>query len=117
MDMPMQQWVFPAQLIRVIDGDSAVLRLDCGFNTYRIDHIRLLGVDAPEVRGVSRERGLAATAYVRGWFALTTGEWPLVIETHKSDAFGRYLGTIWDANTGDCLNSSLLASGHAVVYQ
>lgn len=116
MDMPTQQWVFPAQLIRVIDGDSAVLRLDCGFNTYRIDHIRLLGVDAPEVRGVSRNAGIAATAYVRGWYSQAVGEWPLIVRTYKSDSFGRYLALCWRIIDGACLNRDLLAAGHAVVY-
>lgn len=117
MDMPAQQWVFPARLVRVIDGDSQVLEISLGFHLYRIDHIRLLGVDAPEVRGVSKVAGDLATAYVRAWYAQAQGEWPLVVRTYKSDSFGRYLALCWRIIDGACLNRDLLAAGHAVVYQ
>jgi micrococcal nuclease len=116
--MPERNWVFPAQLIRVIDADTLVLRLDCGFNTYRIDHIRLLGVNAPEVRGVSKVAGDAATEYVRQWMSAAGAMvgWSLIVQTHKSDDFGRYLALVFRLSDSACLNDNLLTSGHAVVY-
>lgn len=112
--MPTHSWVFPARLVRVIDADTLITQIDCGFQTYRVDRLRLLGLNAPEVHGVTREFGLAATAYVAAWLSLATGDWPLVVETHKSDVFGRYLALVYRLIDAACLNTDLLTSGHAV---
>ena len=115
-EMPQHSWVFPARLVRIIDGDTVVTECDCGFSTYRIDHLRLLGVNTPERHGPSKAAGDAATAYVIEWMRAAVGEWPLIVETHKSDDFGRYLALVWRLADQRQLNDDLLTSGHAVVY-
>ena len=51
------------------------------------------------------------------WLSWVEGmEWPLTVQTAKSDAFGRYLARIWRTTDGRCLNDDLLAAGHAVVF-
>lgn len=114
--MPTHNWVFPARLMRVIDADTLDVSISQGMHTYRVDRLRLLGLNAPEVRGVTRVAGLAATAYVVDWMAVAVGEWPLRTETHKSDVFGRYLAVVWRVIDGACLNDDLLESGHAVPF-
>lgn len=117
--MELLLWNYRARLVRVVDGDTADVQLDFGMHCYRIERLRLLGVNAPELRGPEHERGLAATEYVRRWFdaAASTGmEWPLIIHTEKSDAFGRYLGQVTRLVDGDNLNAALIRDGHAVVF-
>lgn len=118
--MPERLWVYRASWERVIDGDTVDTRVDAGFRNYRRERLRLLGVNAPEMKGATREAGLAARAYVEAWLAeaelgATDDSWPLIIETSKSDAFGRFLAVVWRVSDGACLNEALLADGHAVV--
>lgn len=111
-------WAYRAQLVRVVDGDTIDVTVDAGFANYRTERLRLLGVNAPEMRGPSRPAALAAAGYVTSWLGAVPfdDDWPLVIETHKGDAFGRYLARVWRTTDGRCLNDDLLASGHAVRF-
>jgi endonuclease YncB( thermonuclease family) len=56
-------WVVHAVVVRVIDGDSVVLNLDLGWQTWRANEsVRLAHVDAPERR--DQARWAAAKAFV-----------------------------------------------------
>ena len=115
--MPAQLWVYRARPLLVVDGDTVDVLIDAGFRASRTERLRLLGLNTPEVRGESRPAGLAARAFVSTWLAgIGTSDWPLVIQTAKADAFGRYLATIWRAVDGCCLNDDILAAGHAVPF-
>lgn len=49
MDM---QWLYRATCERIVDGDSVICSIDCGFNVIlRKRSVRLLGVDTSETRG------------------------------------------------------------------
>ncbi len=112
-------WVFRARWTRVVDGDTLHVYLDQGFHAYRIENLRLLGLNAPEMRGDTREAGLKARQFVIDWLAdadSSSLEWSLIIQTEKADAFGRYLATIWRVVDGACLNDDLLTSGNAVPF-
>lgn len=108
-------WAYRARPARVIDGDTIDVTVDAGFANYRTERLRLLGVNTPEKRGPTLGAGLLAQGYVEEWLEDAEGEWPLVIVTKKSDAFGRYLARVWRPD-GRCLNDDLLAAGHAVVF-
>lgn len=121
--MPDQLWVYRARLVRVVDGDTMDVTIDAGFHSYRLERLRLLGLNAPEVKGPTKAAGDAATAYVKNWLGLhwqmngdAPAAWPLVIQTAKSDVFGRFLATVWSADTGACLNDDLVKAGHAVPF-
>lgn len=126
--IPLQLWVYRARTVRVIDGDTIDVLVDHGFHALAVERFRLLGVDTPEVRGETREAGEAARGYTISWLGVAahemptelrstlTGDWPLVIETSKSDSFGRWLAMVWRASDGACLNDDLLAAGMAVPY-
>jgi micrococcal nuclease len=116
--MPAHNWVFPARLIKIVDADTQDYLIDQAMHSQRIERVRLLGVNAPEVRGVSKVAGDAATEYVRQWMnaADATVGWSLIVQTHKSDDFGRYLALVFRLSDSACLNDNLLTSGHAVVY-
>jgi micrococcal nuclease len=113
-------WVYRAYCVRVVDGDTLDVYLDSGFHSYRVERLRLLGVNCPEVRGPTKAAGDAATRYVGDWLVVAetpADEWSLVIQTQKTDVFGRYLTTLWRVVDGACLNEDLLASGHAVPHK
>ena len=110
-------WRFRAKLVRVLDGDTCDVMLDAGFQTYREERLRLLGVNCPEVHGATRAAGLEATRFSANWLAAAGDGWSLVVESSKSDVFGRYLARVTRVSDGACLNDDLLAAGHAVPWQ
>ncbi len=62
--MKNKPWVFPAVLIRVIDGDTIEAKVDLGFNIFFNEKFRLARIDCPEPRGANKVKGLAASAYL-----------------------------------------------------
>jgi|SRR5215510_2739161 len=114
--MPTQNWTFKAKLIRVVDGDTIDLEIDIGLHGRRIERMRLLGINCPEMHGDARPAGLAAKDYTSKWLESLDVDWPLVISTYKSDVFGRYLAVVWRRSDGSCLNDDLVASGNAIPF-
>jgi len=111
-----------ARVLRVIDGDTIDVEIDCGFRTVRTERLRLLGVNAPELRArepAEREAAQLAKAHLMQRLPATPGRWSVLIRTSKADAFGRYLADIW-AGPSDIpahhVNAELLSLGLASVY-
>jgi len=108
-------YTFDARVLRVIDGDTFEVQLDRGFHDGSMKRLRLLDVNCPEVRGLTRAAGDRATEFTREWIlAAGDGEWPFTVQTTKADAFGRYLATVWRRVDKACLNVDLITEGHAV---
>lgn len=112
-------WEYRARLVRIVDGDTLEVEIDVGFHGKQTEQLRLLGVNTPELKGTSREAGLRAKEFVRIWLvnAVTMAvnkDWPLIIQTQKDDAFGRYLATVFASSNMASLNEGLILSGNAV---
>lgn len=110
-------WYYQAELVRVIDGDTVVMRVDLGFSIYSEHAIRLAGINCPEH---GTPEGDAATAFTRQWFVDHPNG--LEIQTFKgseTEKYGRYLAYVYP-KVGDgavTLNAALLEAGHAVVMK
>lgn len=103
----MSLWSVPAEVIRVIDGDTIELTLDLGWRIYLRAPCRLLGINCPEKNTAA---GLAAKAYAQD--VIKPGM-PVRFISHKLDKYGRPLGTlIYDTNKD--FGAQLLGAGHAV---
>ena len=46
---------YSAQVLRVVDGDTVDVLIDCGFSTFKKERVRLYGIDAPESRTRDKE--------------------------------------------------------------
>ena len=105
--------------MRVIDGDTIDVDIDLGFYVWiRKQRIRLVGIDAPELKGDTRQEGQAATEHLK---SLIEGE-SIILRTVKGndggdrdDSFGRWLGTIYHGDMD--VNAEMIRSGHAVAYE
>lgn len=101
---------YGCEVTEVVDGDTLKVRVDLGFGI-RSDHkLRLLGLDAPEIR---TPQGKAAKLWVTRWFSDNPG--PYELHTRKgreTEKYGRYLGALFAAN-GRLLNDDILNAGHA----
>lgn len=109
---------YSAIINRIIDGDSIILDIDLGFNTWLNNQsIRLHGIDTPETRTrdlVEKQQGLLAKNRVLE--LLSPGD-TVTIKTilDKHEKFGRILGQI-ELSNGINLNRLLIEERLAVEY-
>jgi micrococcal nuclease len=112
------RFVYAAQLVRVVDGDTLDLRIDLGFDVGMEGRFRLFGVNAPERHGATFAAGEAARRLVEGLLA-AAGPDRLRVRTYKDrrEKYGRYLADVFvgDAqgrwqSVSTCLLQNQLAS-------
>lgn len=114
-------YVFKAIVLEVVDGDTLVVDVDCGFEIKKKERIRLAGIDCPDV---ITEEGREAAEYVRNQLARVSF---VMLRTTKVDINGRFLGHVFyslddtmekdDIYTeGRYLNQELLDKELARVY-
>lgn len=111
-------WIPRLTVRRVLDGDTIEAEdVDLGYHVHiRGVMFRILGVNAPEMKGSSRPAGQIAKEYTAAWLAVHAGHGVgLLVASIGSDNFGRWLGDVY-CGLGDHLGEGLLASGNAVVY-
>jgi len=107
---------FPAKVLRVVDGDTLELLIDCGFDIHSRQMVRLARVDTPEIRGEERNEGLKSMEFVEDF--LHGVEQVLVTTQKDRGKFGRYIGEIVVIKDGEMVNLSdrLLEEGLAEEY-
>lgn len=105
-------YTYKAHVISVIDGDTLDLDVDLGFNTHLRERFRLMGINAPEIRGAERERGLEAKLFVEALLPLGK---EVLVHTFKDrkEKYGRWLANIY-LEDGRELCFMLLDAGLAV---
>lgn len=116
---------YPVKITRVIDGDTVDADIDLGFNEYKKDRIRLIGIDTPESRTRNKKEkalGLAAKARLKELIAQAPlmpgkrGKKAIFLKTTKDGKgkFGRILGTLLIGEVDVC--ETLISEGHARPY-
>jgi micrococcal nuclease len=99
---------YPAELFRVVDGDTLELLVDVGFGILTRQKFRLARIDAPEM-GTSE--GRESKAFVQSFF--DSGK-ECQIESHKGDRYGRWICEL--TKDGINLSDRLLESGNALPW-
>lgn len=105
---------YKAKIINVVDGDTVDATVDVGFKMTTVQRLRLLSINTAELTSkdpVERAAALAAKLYLVDNLLNKS----VVIKTEKSDAFGRYLATIF--LDGVDFNNTLLEKGLAVPFK
>ena len=112
-----QLYTFVAYVDRVIDGDTIWVNIDLGFAMWSRQKLRLRGIDTPELKS---QKGLKSKHYVEQKLKKVPF---LVIKTHGSDKYDRYLVDILYlegekdpqkvVEKGEFLNQNLLDLGLA----
>lgn len=99
----------------IYDGDTITVDIDLGLGCWiHNEKLRLLRINAPEVKGESRTEGMAARNYLRTLLAKKE----IVIETYLDDKekYGRFLAEVWvkgDDGAYFNVNDALVQAGHA----
>lgn len=111
-------YVYRANVVSVYDGDTVKLDIDLGLNVWiHKSSVRLYGIDAPEIKGKERPKGIKARDRLR---YLVDGK-EVIIRTHKdrTGKYGRYLVEIYTIGKDGRLiniNEQLVKEKHAVEY-
>lgn len=128
-------WLYDADLVRVVDGDTVVMVLtrtfDFGFGILsRLEfpaELRLADINTPEKRSTDpdeRTRAIAAQDALTGWFGrgiarIGAHAHPFIVATRKHDKWGRYTARIWPVAGGtesQSANEYLVEQGFAVPF-
>lgn len=116
-------YVYRAEIVSVHDGDTVTARVDVGFRVSVYTELRLLGINAPELK--TGKPGKDATDHLKGLLARYriggTDDVPVaVIKTRKDkdDKYGRMLAEIqgFDGDRLVSLNELMVRDGFAVPY-
>lgn len=103
---------------RVIDGDTVVCDVDLGFGVWMRSLVfRLYGLNAPEMRGLSRERGQASKSYLEDIFERGSSLGCTVV-THKDkrEKYGRMLGVFYVGDSMWSVNSEMIDAGMGIKF-
>jgi micrococcal nuclease len=109
-------YIYRATIIKVLDGDTIDVDIDCGFDIKKKERVRLAGVEAP---AIDEDGGKEAFDYVLEQMRKAK---TIVVRTGKEDRYGRYVMHVFygleeDADkervfqTGRWLNQELLDRG------
>ncbi len=82
-------YVFDAELVRVVDGDTLLLDIDLGFEVTKRQRVRLAAINTFTA---SSKKGQAATLFVAGKLSEADR---IVVHTKRADLHGRYLAHVF----------------------
>lgn len=98
---------YKATITNVVDGDTVDAIIELGFYLTAKLRLRLHHINAPEMRGEEKEQGLISKQFLID--RILNKE--VIINTEKSDAFGRWLAVI--IIDGENINETMLKAGYA----
>lgn len=104
---------YRAIITGVYDGDSVTADIDLGFRVWAKGmKLRLLNIDAPEIRGEARPEGLTS----RDWLRERVLGKTVIVRTHKdkTEKYGRWLAEIILDNIS--INNEMVKLGYAAPY-
>ncbi|HPE76543.1 MAG TPA: thermonuclease family protein [Draconibacterium sp.] len=112
---------YKANVERIVDGDTIDVVIDLGFKITTFQRIRMARINTPETYNVKKDseeyqNGMLAKLYVEQRIAANNNE--IQLETEKvQEKYGRYIGTIWLADSAISLNDELVEKGFAKYVQ
>jgi len=80
------------KVLRVVDGDTIYLEVDLGFDIKLDIKVRLLDLNAPEIRGEERDQGII---YKQALKALIDSSDTLTVSTAERGKYGRWIGIVY----------------------
>jgi micrococcal nuclease len=108
-----KKYIYKATVTYIVDGDTVDVIVDLGFNIFHKVRLRLNGIDTPELRDRDPEKRARGVEARRRVIELLQDR-EVVIESKKTDKFGRWLADIYLESTN--INQQLITEGLAVPY-
>jgi micrococcal nuclease len=105
----------PAELVRVIDGDTVEMRALIWLDQQVTTRVRLRGIDAPERDARCPEEARRADAATEGLRRLVAGRALFLTDIGRDKYGGRVVARIVSAEGAD-IGEAMLRDGHARIY-
>ena len=118
-------YIYKAELIRVVDGDTVELMIDQGFSNFTKQTMRLYGIDAPEMNTAEGKEAKAWLIGILGPYDAIYVQTIQLSTKAKRDKYGRFLAVLYD-DLGDIrkglpketlvlesINAQMIEAGHA----
>lgn len=106
-------YTYSAKIIEVYDGDTVTAIVDLGFRVKMQVKIRLYGINAPELRGETREAGRDAQLTLAGM--IMNKDVKIVTKMDKQEKYGRWLADIYLIDETH-VNAEMVRMGKAISY-
>ena len=104
---------YPISVVRVLDADTIDVVIDLGLQVQKKERLRIMDIDAPEIRGEEKPEGMIARRAVILWVAEATDLW---ISTRGEGKYGRLLAYVYNQD-GEELSDMLLKKGLVKPYE
>ena len=112
-----QQYIYKAEVDRVVDGDTVDVLLDLSFGVYRKVRLRANGIDTPESRTRNKaERVLGLAAKKRMKELCSKDIYIESLNGGKLDKYGRLLVNMFTSDSRLDICKTLIEEGHAIKY-
>jgi micrococcal nuclease len=112
-------YLYNAEVVKVVDGDTFKINIDLGFEVHLgPKSVRLYGVNTPESRTANLEEkkmGLAAKEFTDQWIKKASSKIKIETILDKNEKYGRILARVWN-EAGACLNTDIVSAGLAREY-
>lgn len=114
-----EKYTYDAHITRAYDGDTVCAEVDLGFGMTTRQTFRLARINAPEVKGEQKDKGVEARNFLRD---RVLGR-DVLIRTYKDgkEKYGRYLADIFYTPEDEvgfvkpvCLNDEMVNKGLAI---
>lgn len=115
VELPTEKtYTYQAEVLEVYDADTVTLKVDLGFNISFTERFRLYRINAWEVTGEEKPKGLAAKEYFLQQCPIGKTVWIKTVKDKKGK-FGRYLTDVYIKTIDGyrCVNDLLVSNGHA----
>lgn len=112
---------YKAKVDRIVDGDTIDVVIDLGFKITTYQRIRLAKINTPETYNVKKDseeyqKGMISKQYLE--LRIAANNYEIQLETEKvTEKYGRYIGTIWLADSTTALNDEMVEKGLAKYVQ
>jgi endonuclease YncB( thermonuclease family) len=77
-------YVRRAEFVDIIDGDTIHLRVDVGFETFRLIRARVDGIDTAELHGADAARGAHAREVTAGIMRAASS---IMVQSHRKESY------------------------------
>lgn len=103
----------PVRILRVIDGDTLLVEITIRFGQTVVEHVRIAGIDAPELKGRCLSEIQAARG-ARQYLTELVGGGAVELRDMRREKFGRALARV--TSNGIDVSTRMIEAGQARPY-
>jgi micrococcal nuclease len=101
-----------AEIQSIYDGDTFTVMIELGFETYKLETIRIARIDTPELRGKEKEEGYKSKEFLVK--LLASGNCYLIYKGRGK--YGRALCEVYTSDGQINISDYMLENGYAKKY-